>query len=340
MPANPFAGGGTEQNIDKNKALMNDLIAQEGQAARQIYERQGSDAQALLAQRLAGPEGQFAPDARKAVYDAFVRDAQAAEGQQKRTMERMGALNNIFMDQAKAAVPIHAKEVDANMEAMRLQFEERRRREEEAAAAQREARASQRRSEYANSYEGRLKAALEGAQIDREVTKSMLGQTPKTEWTPKDADAMGTRGAVLDIGKLAREQSIPAQYINSANGKRYIQNIRAIMDGMIQENLPFSQAASMLRMAIETDMADVKAGARPGGTPVQSELGDWETFGKLVLASYAPQYGASWDEVLGGDYFGSNRQTQQRQGQLNRQRPAPRQPGRSARTWGRIPGQR
>jgi len=133
VPENPFNGGGAEKNIDAQRAMLNDLIANQGQAGKAIYERQAPEAQQMLSQRLAaaGP----VPAARQAVYDAFTRDARAAEQQQANTIARQGQIGQLFMDQAKAAVPIYSKNVDLASQAMRQQFEER-------MAAQRAARAS------------------------------------------------------------------------------------------------------------------------------------------------------------------------------------------------------
>lgn len=132
-PDNPFNGGGAEQNIDAQKALLNNLIANQGQGGRALYERQAPEAQAMLNDRLSSAG--TVPAARQAVYDAFTRDARAAEQQQANTIARQGQIGQLFMDQAKAAVPIYSKNVDLASQAMRQQFEERQ-------AAQAAARAS------------------------------------------------------------------------------------------------------------------------------------------------------------------------------------------------------
>lgn len=122
-PDNPFAGGGAEKNIDVQKALLNNLIANQGQGGRALYERQAPEAQAMLNDRL--NSAGTVPAARQAVYDAFTRDARAAEQQQANTIARQGQIGNLFMDQAKAAVPIYSKNVDLASQAMRQQYEER-----------------------------------------------------------------------------------------------------------------------------------------------------------------------------------------------------------------------
>lgn len=122
-PDNPFSGGGAEQNIDAQKALLNNLIANQGQGGRALYERQAPEAQAMLNDRLSSAG--TVPAARQAVYDAFTRDARAAEQQQANTIARQGQIGQLFMDQAKAAVPIYSKNVDLASQAMRQQFEER-----------------------------------------------------------------------------------------------------------------------------------------------------------------------------------------------------------------------
>lgn len=204
VPTNPFAGGGTEKNIDQQKALLNDLIAMQGQGARTLYERQGAEAQGLLNERLA-QAGQV-PDARKAVYDAFTRDAQAADQQHAQTVQRQAQLGQIFMDQAKGAVPIYAKNVDATTEAMRLQFEERRRKEEEARQAQMAAsRASVARS-APKTIDQRIAEGEEDRAVKQGTARSILEKSgvPKSQWSTSDVIAAGVSGAKLGLEDAAK----------------------------------------------------------------------------------------------------------------------------------------
>lgn len=129
-PPNPFGEGATG-NIDRQKALLNDIIAMGGTPAAQLYQEQDVRAQEALRQRLqaAGPS----TVAQQGIYDAFRRDAEEARRQHAETQQRQMQLGNLFMDQAKQAVPIHAKNVDAMTEALRMQFEARARADAEAA---------------------------------------------------------------------------------------------------------------------------------------------------------------------------------------------------------------
>jgi hypothetical protein len=210
VPDNPFAGGGTEKNIDQQNALLNDLTANQGQAGRQIYARQDPRAQALLQQRLAAAG--TVPDARKAVYDAFSLDAKSADKQQLNTMQRQAQLGDIFMKQARAAVPIYAKNVDATTEAMRLQFEERRRREQEQADLQRQ----QIRASMANAAASRsanktpdelLADQIQKKDIDTARNRSILERSgkPKTQWPATAVAESGLAGARLDNFEAARK---------------------------------------------------------------------------------------------------------------------------------------
>lgn len=176
VPENPFNGGGAEKNIDVQRAMLNDLIANQGQTGKAIYDRQAPEAQQMLAERVAAA-GQV-PAARQAVYDAFTRDARAAEQQQANTIARQGQIGQLFMDQAKAAVPIYSKNVDLASQAMRQQFEER-------MAAQRAARASSGSSTGAAA--GEAKAAQDLAYwkaVDPD------GKNPNNPFTKGDSSAV------------------------------------------------------------------------------------------------------------------------------------------------------
>ena len=195
-----------------------------GQAGRQVYARQGADAQGLPQQRLseAGP----VPAARQAVYDAFSRDAQAAEQQNARTMQRQAQLGNIFMDQAKAAVPIYAKDVDATTEAMRLQFEERRRREEEQAAAQRAARAQQRwvqlqvrGAAHRGGRGGSCREARDCSVDPGEVRR------PRSQWSTSDVVAAGLSGGKLSFDDAASALGIPSDMKKTMAANKDAQSI-------------------------------------------------------------------------------------------------------------------
>lgn len=121
-PIDPYANAGAEQNIDRQKALLNDIIATQGQAGRQVYERQAPEAQAALQQQLASAPA--TPQARQDVFGAYIKDAQLAEQGQADFMKRQTLLNSNFLDQAKAAVPIHAADVKNQQEALRMQYED------------------------------------------------------------------------------------------------------------------------------------------------------------------------------------------------------------------------
>ncbi len=199
-PDNPFNGGGAEQNIDAQKALLNNLIANQGQGGRALYERQAPEAQSLLNDRLssAGP----VPAARQAVYDAFTRDARAAEQQQANTIARQGQIGQLFMDQAKAAVPIYSKNVDLASQAMRQQFEER----QAAQQAQRAAAAASSARSAPKSVEELIAGKIQDQEVKKGAARSILESSgvPKTQWSTSDVLAAGLSGSKLSFEDAAQ----------------------------------------------------------------------------------------------------------------------------------------
>lgn len=133
-PTNPFEGGGTESNIERQKALLNDIIAMGGTRGAALYQDQDSAVQEALRKRLAAAP---TTDAQQGIYNAFARDARAGAAQHAATQLRQAQLGNVFMDQAKAAVPLYAAQQNSLVEQLRMQYEENARRDAEQAALSR-----------------------------------------------------------------------------------------------------------------------------------------------------------------------------------------------------------
>ena len=283
VPTNPFSGGGVENNVDRQKALLNDLIAMQGQAGRQVYARQGADAQGLLQQRLseAGP----VPAARQAVYDAFSRDAQAAAQQNARTMQRQAQLGNIFMDQAKAAVPIYAKDVDATTEAMRLQFEERRRREEEQAAAQRAALARSSGGSSYKSVEQRIAEGEEDRAVKRGTALSILEKSgvPRSQWSTSDVVAAGLSGGKLSFDDAASALGIPSDMKKTMAANKDAQSIaQQTIDELYNgdKDVNFEQVQSTVAALVEAGVVS-------------------EAMANVMLLVNSPRWGLSAQDAFG-----------------------------------------
>lgn len=245
-PADPFANAGAETNIDRQKNLLNDIIASEGQYGRQIYEQQGPRAQAMLQQTLAAAP-QVGP-ARKAVYDAFMLDATRAQQQHTDTMQRQAQLNQAFMDQAKAAVPIHQQSVQQYSDALRQRLEHEQEMQRQQIAAQR---AASRSSSRSTSVDARVAAGKE----DMEVARRLLEESgvPRENWSPKDlqkAGIVGQRGSPVEIAKslgIAVRGDDANNYAASVGGsrgwtKQDATAIQQMFDVMWEEDVPWSQA--------------------------------------------------------------------------------------------------
>ena len=184
VPVNPFVGGGFEQNIDQQRGLSNDLIAQQGQSARALYDRTGASAKDVLQSQLSAAGGN--PTARTALFQAYVDDAKAGEARSAQSVQRQAALGNMFMDQTKAAIPLYAKNVDATTEAMRLQFEERRRKEEQNYQLQ--------RAQLASSNANRPKTGAAKGQEDAEADLAY--------WSVADAEGLNPKNPFNQIAGL------------------------------------------------------------------------------------------------------------------------------------------
>lgn len=292
VPDNPFAGGGTEKNIDQQRVLLNDLVANAGQSGRKIYERQGAEAQGLLQERL-GAAGQV-PDARRAVYDAFTRDAQAAETQQTNTMKRQAQLGDIFMNQAKAAVPIYAKNVDATTEAMRLQFDERRRREQEQAQLQREAAAASRASARASSRSKAPKTTeelvadnMQALTVNAETTKQALAAGLIT---PAGMSLKAAKEAGIGSGSRSLNTALTALGVKLPQAqKRYskdIQTVSALLQGEAREGYSWDEISSQLLGKVQAMQANGDFGATM----------DVNLLTQAALYMHAPQWGIRDEE--------------------------------------------
>lgn len=280
VPVNPFSGGGAEKNIDQQKAMLNDLIAMQGQSGRQVYERQAPEAQQLLAEQVQRA-GQV-PDARRAVYEAFSRDAQAADQQHTQTVQRQAQLGQIFMDQAKAAVPIYGKSVDATTEAMRLQFEERRRREAEAAANQRAAASRSSAASAPKSIEQRIAEGEEDRAVKQGTARSILEKSgvPKNQWSTSDVVAAGVSGAKLSFDDAAKALGFGST-ATALQAKDALSLGQQTVDEMWNDNdATFEQVQTAVQALIQAGLLS------------QNTAG-------IVLMANAPRWGLSSEEYAG-----------------------------------------
>ena len=269
VPVNPFVGGGFEQNIDQQKGFQNDLIAQQGQGIRALYERTGASAKEVLQSQLSAAGGN--PTARTALFQAYVDDAKAGEARSAQSVQRQAALGNMFMDQTKAAIPLYAKNVDATTEAMRLQFEERRRKEEQNYQLQRaqlaSSNANRAKTGAAKGEEDAeeeraywLKRDPEGLDPDNPINKAKraLGSGETVE----KARTAGRYVPPLDFEKVGTAYNLP----NWANLKKsnpavetVSRNIQDQIDGMASEKgITFDDVLSRVQSMAEDPLYEMQ----------------------------------------------------------------------------------
>lgn len=291
-PANPFVGGGTEQNIDRQKALLNDLLAQEGQYGKDIFSRQAPDAQALLAQR-AQDAGQQ-PDARKAVYDAFVRDAGAAEQQHTRTIERQAALNSQFLDQAKAAVPIHAQNMDQITNALKMGFEDRQSDRQAQLAAQRAQASASAKANAPKTLEQLIAEGVLKGKATQGIKAELLKDIPQSQWTASDAEAAGKKGKQLDYDEAASKLGMATRQKTAAGpgavpgwlrDKDGITEIQTAIDGMYDQDYSFEQMLKEL-------------------SSFAPDYPNWTDLSQVLLTANAPRWGIEDPALYGAKFAG------------------------------------
>lgn len=273
-PDNPFNGGGAEKNIDAQRAMLNDLIANQGQAGRDIYSRQAPEAQAMLGQRLtaAGP----VPAARQAVYDAFTQDARAAEQQQTNTMQRQAQLGNVFLDQAKAAVPIYSKNADLASQAMRQQFEERQ-------AAQAASRSGGGSSSSAKTVEQLIAEGMKSKEVKTGTARSILEASgvPKSQWATSDIMAAGLSGGKGSTADALSVMGVPSTVKDGVlRNKEALDITQSTIDELWNgdKDVNFEQVKATVDALIETGVA--------------SEMSAY-----AVLLANAPRWGLSINDL-------------------------------------------
>lgn len=118
-PGNPFAEG-AESSVDAQKIALTQMLAEQGARGAQVVQNRGQDAQALAAMQQQQYGGQPS-----SLYQTFDRDAQQMAQAQANEQARTASANQFYMDQVKAAIPIHQADTDAYYEALRKEYEDR-----------------------------------------------------------------------------------------------------------------------------------------------------------------------------------------------------------------------
>jgi len=191
-PGNPFKEG-AEESVDAQKIALTKMLAEQGAVGSQIRSNRAQDAAALSA---AG--GQPA----NPLYQTFERDAAQAQQASAAESARIQAANQAYLDQVKAALPIHQRDTDAYYEALRKEYEDRQR-EREAEERYRQQQLAASRASSGGSSNALLRA-LEARAVDREMAAMDFADLNAAQKTPSMARAAGASGgqrSIIDAAK-------------------------------------------------------------------------------------------------------------------------------------------
>jgi hypothetical protein len=247
VPVDPYANAGAEGNIDRQKALLNDIIAAQGQRGRQIYEGQPAEAQQALQAQLASAPA--TGEARKAVFDAYINDAKLAQQGHTEFTQRQSQLNSNFLDQAKAAVPIHAADLKNQQEALRMQFEDAKAAREAAAAD----RAASRASSGPKTTDQMVAEALQKLEVTNRVKAEALKGVPPGDWTMTDARAAGLAGGKMNLTDAAISLGMDHNWVKKLQPQetKALNAIQSFIDNLVDEDVSFNAAQSQAQQAYD-----------------------------------------------------------------------------------------
>jgi hypothetical protein len=271
-PGNPFKEG-AESSVDAQKIALTQLLADQGAKGAQVIQNRGQDAAALAAQQQA-QFGQMGAGT-NFLYQTFDRDAAQAGTNHTNEQARIQAANQAYMDQVKAAIPIHAKDTDAYYEALRKEFEDRQAEREQAMALAR----------MAASRSG-------GGGGGGRSSASALSEIPVQQRTPSAAAEAGAAGGQRDILSAAAAVGMD---VNAAK-RRWVDK---------DQSNPFRDKDAALANAIELGIADLIgsdatwAEVMAQGKALAGELGlDYAANVQPWLAMYSPLWGVQDSEWI------------------------------------------
>ena len=205
LPANAFDG--TEGEIEKQKNALVKILADQGTMGLKTLQAQQAGAQQTAAApspaQLAG-----APVPRsagvQAMYDAFTNNASSKIAGHEQEQARIQAANTAYMDQTKAAVPLHKADLDASMKAMQMEFEERQRiRDQEEAARQAAAARASASAAAASSKPTYEQTQREKRDVDLKFAQEDWDKTPPELRTPQMAAQLGHAKSGIGLDEAA-----------------------------------------------------------------------------------------------------------------------------------------
>lgn len=216
--APPDAYQGAEDEAEKQKRALVQILGQQGQYGAQQLQNRASAAQMLNAQPTEAGLPRSATT--QAMYDAFTRDAQSAIDSHGMEQQRIQAANQAYMDQVRGAVPLQRADLQSYTDAQRMAFEdrekERQAREAERAAAA--ARASAASASANRSYES---IAREKRDVEKKFAAEDWDSMPPEMRTALGAAQVGKSGSALSVEDAMKALGMSVPTGNVAPGDNY-----------------------------------------------------------------------------------------------------------------------
>lgn len=285
-PTNTFDEG-ADQSVERQKAALTELLAQQGSTGLNLLKNRGEDAGALAAAAKAqyGDAGQPVSN----LYQTFERDSQQRVNGHNEEQARIQAANQAYMDQVKAAIPLQRQDSDNYAGALQQEFTDRQN-QRVAEQAARDAQTAASRASASNS--SALQKLLDQRDAQNTVGKLDWDAKGPMEKTPQEAQQFGAAGperSLVDAAKAIGMDPAAAQsrWIDKAPSQFREQDDALItqMQGMLSEamakNVPWrSVITSAQQIASDTGL-DYKANVQPWLATVSQLWGvqdkDWLT---------------------------------------------------------------
>lgn len=285
-PTNTFDEG-ADQSVERQKAALTELLAQQGATGAQLLKNRGEDAGALAAAAKAqyGDAGQPV----SALYQTFERDAQQRTNAHTEEQARIQAANQAYMDQVKGAIPLQRQDSQNYMDALKAEFEDRQRQREAEQAARDQAAANARAASSSTSVLAKL---LEQRDAQNTIGKLEWDAMGPLDRTPKEANQFGAAGkernimdaaAAIGVDPAAMKSrfidKVPSQF--SEQDQAIMDQMRGMLSEAVAKNVPWrSVLASAQQIASDVGL-DYRANIQPWLATVSQLWGvqdsDWLT---------------------------------------------------------------
>lgn len=216
--APPDAYQGAEDEAEKQKRALVQILGQQGQYGAQQLQNRAGAAQMLNAQQ---PEGGIPRSATtQAMYDAFTRDSASSLQSHEQEQARIRAANEAYMDQVRGAVPLQRADLQAYTEAQRMAFEDRER-ERQAREAERAAAAARASASAASANRSYEDIAREKRDVEKKFAAEDWESMPPEMRTALGAAQVGKAGSALSVEDAMKALGMSVPTGQTAPGDNY-----------------------------------------------------------------------------------------------------------------------